>query len=601
MLTSTATWHTTFALLIFVKNAVTAGSTCATIKHKFWQSKNSSFYKLTNIYITYSYNRHFSEDPTLSTNTPIETVLIVGGGTAGWMTAAYLQKAFGSHIKITLVESPVIRKIGVGEATIPNLQQVFFNFLGIPEDEWMKEVNASFKTSIKFVNWRKKTPSEADNHFYHSFGILPKIDGIPLPQYWFYDTKGQGKAVDYSCYVGVPTMDAKRSPRFFDGSKALNYAWHFDAHLVADFLTRWSTTRGVQHIIDDVEQVKLDNHGNIASIGLTNGKSLQADLFIDCTGFRSLLLGKTLKEPFMDMGDQLLCDSAVACAIPHDDEQNGIEPFTSAIAMKYGWTWKTPMLSRFGTGYVYSSHFVSEDQATDEFCKLWKLNVNEVNLNKIRFRTGRSRRSWVKNCVGIGLSSCFLEPMESTGIYFITAAIYQLAKHFPTKAFNSTLADNFNREIEFMYDDCRDFVQAHYFHSDRDDSKFWLANKNELKLSESMKEKIILYKSGIPINPPTTSDEDYYGSFETEFRNFWTNSNYYCIFSGMGFNPDQPYSRLQYQPESLRKAQQLMADIKQQQQMLVNTLPSHYEYLKQLHADKNSSSLSPALNISWKV
>ncbi len=524
--------------------------------------------------------------------TPIRDVLIVGGGTAGWMTAAYLNKAFGKQVKITLVESPRIPKIGVGEATTPNLQKVFFDFLGIPEQEWMMAVNGSFKAAIRFVNWRKREAGAPDNHFYHAFGVLPHVSGIPLAQFWFHETLGKGEPFDYACYRQPRLLDALRSPRFLDGTPAMPSAWHFDAHLVADFLMRWATERGVARILGEVNHVQLDEAGAIAAVNTTDGQALSADFYIDCTGFRGLLINQALGEPFIDMKDQLFCDSAVATAVPHDDETHGIEPYTSAIAMPAGWTWKIPMLGRFGSGYVYASDFVSKEEATRDFCQLWGLDEANVTLNHIRFRTGRNRRAWVKNCASIGLSSCFLEPLESTGIYFITAAIYQLAKHFPSRAFDPGLIEQFNREIDYMYDDCRDFVQAHYVITDRDDTAFWRANKNELNLSGGMREKIAQYKTGLPVNPSLNSDDDYYGSFENEFRNFWTTGNYYSIFAGMGFLPDRPYARIAYEPEMAAQARDLVAQLKQQQQELRARLPSTYEYLRYLHSEQSSAPRS---------
>lgn len=533
---------------------------------------------------------------------PIKNVVIVGGGTAGWMTAAYLWKAFGQNVTITVLEAPTIPKIGVGEATVPNLQKVLFDFLGIPQHEWMPHCNAAFKTAVKFINWRKKAPGETQNHFYHPFGILPSVDGIPLPQYWLHLTKGQGEPVDYACFREPPLMDANLCPKTRDGKQAVPHAWHFDAHLVADFLMRWSTKRGVVHLRDEVRHVPLNEKGEIASLECVSGASVKADLYVDCSGFRGLLINKALGEPFIDMSDHLLCDSAVAAAIPNDDARDGVEPYTSSIAMSSGWTWKIPMLSRFGSGYVYSSKFTSVDEAARDYCALWKLDESKVNLNKIRFRTGRNVRAWVKNCVSIGLSSCFIEPLESTGIYFITAAIYQLAKHFPAaEGYNEGLIASFNREIEFMFDDSRDFLQAHYFTTTRDDSPFWLACKNELTLSDNMKEKISRYKAGLPINPPTSNESDYYASFDLEFHNFWTNGSYYAIFAGMGYLPDHPYPALAYNAEAVAKATKVFEEIKRAQAALVAELPTNYEYLSQMHANDKSAERSPALMTSNAV
>ena len=391
----------------------------------------------------------------------------------------------------------------------------------------------------------------------HLAFFLPS-KAFPCPKYWFYMTKGRGEAVDYACFHEPVLLDAKRSPRFMDGSHSMIAAWHFDAHLVAEFLMQWATARGVKRVLADVEQIKLDEQGAIGSVETADGLSLSADFYVDCSGFRGLLINQALNEPFINMKNQLFCDSAVAAAIPNDDEQLGIEPYTSSIAMKAGWTWKIPLLGRFGSGYVYASDFASQEEATRDYCQLWGLKESVVNFNHIRFRTGRNRRAWVKNCVSIGLSSCFLEPLESTGIYFIAAAIYQLAKYFPTRAFDQTLIDQFNREIEFMYDDSRDFIQAHYFTTTRDDSPFWLANKNELNLSDSMQQKIALFKAGLPVNPPQVDEKSYY-NIENEFHNFWTNGSYYCIFTGMGFLPDRPYARVVYDPESIEQASAIFA------------------------------------------
>ncbi|MCB0064470.1 MAG: tryptophan 7-halogenase [Caldilineaceae bacterium] len=529
---------------------------------------------------------------------PLRTVLIVGGGTAGWMTAAYLCKAFGATTQITLVESPQIKKIGVGEATVPNLQKVFFDFLEIPEREWMMWVNGSFKTAVKFINWRKRAAGAPPHHFYHPFGVLPNVGDTPLPQYWFHETLGQGEPVDYACFASPPLMDAQRAPRLMDGTTVIPTAWHFDAHLVVDFLTEWSKQRGVVQILDEVKHVALDETGAIGGVHTASGAVLSADLYIDCTGFRGLLINQALEEPFIDMQDHLLCDSAVAAAIPHDDERLGIEPYTSAIAMKAGWTWKIPMLGRFGSGYVYSSQFATEEEAIRDYCELWGIDPAKINLNRIRFRTGRNRRAWVKNCVSIGLSSCFLEPLESTGIYFVTTAIYQLAKYFPSRAFEPDLMDCFNRAIEYMYDDNRDFIQAHYFTTTRDDSPFWLANRHDLTLSDSIQEKFTLYKAGRPVNPPLPLDI-YYSSFENEFRNFWTDGNYYCIFSGMGVLPERPYAPLADQLDAIEAAKRIFADIKQKQQTWLAQLPTNYEYLRHLHAQEQSADRSPALATSW--
>lgn len=516
----------------------------------------------------------------------IRDVVILGGGSAGWMAASYLSKSFGNQLNITLIEADSIPKIGVGEATIPNLQRVFFDFLGLSEEEWMPHCNASYKAAIKFINWRKEPDELGKNYFYHLFGQIPNCDNVPLTHYWvhrLYKEKNI-EPMEYACYDKAPLLDAKLSPRMMDGTPVMSYAWHFDANLVADFLRKLAVGWGVNHVVDELVHVEHGPDGRIAALHTRKGGRYVADLFIDCSGFRGLLINKAMNEPFIDMNDYLLCDSAVAANVPHDDENNGVEPFTSAIAMRHGWTWKIPMLHRFGSGYVYSSKFVSQDEATNEFINLWNLDPNKVKLNQIKFRTGRNRRAWVKNCVSIGLSSAFVEPLESTGLYFIYASIYLLAKHFPDKDFNPTLIARFNEEIQGMFDDTRDFIQTHYLTTSRDDTDFWRTNKHELKLSESLKHKLETYKAGLIVNMPlTTNESSYYNNFETEFRNFWTNSNYYCIFAGMGWLPDKPLPKLLYRPESIEKSKELFTSLKSKTTELKTKLPSTYEYLQKLH------------------
>jgi tryptophan halogenase len=526
----------------------------------------------------------------------IKDVVILGGGTAGWITASYLGKALGQSVRIVLLEAPDVPKIGVGEATIPNLQTAFFDFLGVPEDEWMRECNASFKMAVRFVNWRTAgdgTPQPrphngGSDHFYHIFGQLPLHEELPLSQYWVHRRlTGQTKEpFDYSCYKETPILDAKLAPRWPDGRPATNYAWHFDAHLVADYLRRFATQRlHVQHVQGFLEEPILDERGYITALRTRDGQLLEGDLFIDCSGFRGLLINKAMGEPFVDMSDYLLCDSAVATAVPHDDDTYGVEPYTSSIAMKAGWTWKIPMLTRFGSGYVYSSKFASQDEAVVDFCRLWGLDPDTVPLNLIRFRVGRNRRAWVKNCVGIGLASCFVEPLESTGIYFIYAAVYQLAKHFPDKNFDQVLLDRFNREVETMFDDTRDFIQAHYYVSPRTDTPFWKANK-ELNLSESIREKIAMYRAGLPVSVAPRDARSYYHNFEEEFRNFWTNSNYYCLFAGLDMLPDRPLPVLTHRQAALRDVDEVFNEVQREQKRLSAGLQTNLEYLRILHGSK---------------
>jgi tryptophan halogenase len=524
----------------------------------------------------------------------IRHVVILGGGTAGWMTASYLGKALQGNVSITLLEAPAIPKIGVGEATVPNLQRVFFDYLGLREEQWMPECNAAFKMAVKYVNWTTPGSPQATarprngrgDYFYHPFGTLPNCDHIPLSHFWNYKRSiGQtDEPFAHACFKEAAVMDRNLAPVARDGTPATFYAWHFDAHLVADFLRRFATReQGVTHVQDELEGVTFDPAtGHIAAIKTKGGRVIEGDLFVDCSGFRGVLINRELGEPFIDMSDHLLCNSAVASAVPHDDARHGIEPYTSAIAMDAGWTWRIPMMGRFGTGYVYSAQFATPDQAGLDFCRLWGLDPDATPLNKIRFRVGRNRRAWVKNCVSIGLSSCFLEPLESSGIYFITAAIYQLVKHFPDKHFDQILIDRFNKKIVSMFDETRDFIQAHFYLSPRMDTPFWAANK-ELRMADDIVEKIAMYRAGMPINQPSVDSSAYYANFDIEFDNFWTNGSYYAIFAGLGVVPDHPFPLLTYKMESIAAAEPYFNAVKRDQERLVGSLPTCYEFLRKLH------------------
>ena len=289
-------------------------------------------------------------------------IIIVGGGTAGWMTAAYLSKAFSERVKITLVESANISTIGVGEATFSTIK-TFFDFLELTEEEWMPYCSATYKLSIRFVNWNTD-----GRYFYHPFESDDYVDGFRLAEWWV-KLKQDQLPYDYSCFISSFLCDHQKSPRFFDGAvfdervqhlfangaqgkqrlvtladaDGRNpYGYHLDASLLAKFLRDYAVARGVTHIIDDVVEVKLAEDGSIGTLQMKAQGELQGDLYIDCTGFQGLLIAKMLKEPFISFAESLLCDSAVAMRVPTDIHRNGINPFTTATALSAGWVWNIP-------------------------------------------------------------------------------------------------------------------------------------------------------------------------------------------------------------------------------------------------------------------
>jgi len=519
----------------------------------------------------------------------VRNLIIVGGGSSGWIAAAYLSKALNFNVNITLIESANIGRIGVGEATIPTIKEELFDFLGVPEEEWMAECKASYKLGIRFQNW-KKPASEGGDHYYHNFGEMPVVKGVPLSHIWMYKHQQQGfaKTLDYSCYSASPICDAMKSPRYMDGTKALHYAYHFDALLVSEFLKKWSMARGLTHITDDIIGTDLSETGDIQALRGASGRKYEADLYIDCTGFAGLLIEKALGEPKVTFHDCLLTDRAVAINIPSDSTAEGIRPYTTASAFSSGWTWEIPLNNRSGNGYVYSSAFQTAEDAEREVRAWFGKKADNLDVRHIKFISGRRRRSWVKNCVSIGLSSSFLEPLESTGLYFVYAALYQLMACFPNKDIDPALRNKFNERVSYMVDDVRDFIVLHFCTSPRTDTPYWRANQNDLKLPDTLKEALELQKAGIPIRKSYHSNNSLYDSFEAGFDRFWTNSNFQSIFAGVNYLPKQPMPLLRHRPDILLEAERAFDDIQKKTDQLMAQLPSQYDYLASLYTKGKS-------------
>ncbi len=513
-------------------------------------------------------------------------VVIVGGGSAGWMTAAYLSKSLDHGVDIQLVESSTIPSVGVGEATFSTIR-LFFDFLGLKEEDWMHHCNASYKLAIKFVDWNAER-----QHFYHPFQRFDSIEGTSIIEWWL-KLKRDIAPFDYSCF-SVPTIcDALKSPRSYDGhvfdakvdgylsstdpDKALlleelkiqyPYAYHFDASLVAKFMSEYAIERGVRQVIDDVLEVKLTENSFIQGIRTGKHGFIEGDLFIDCTGFRGLLINQTLKEPFLSFSDSLPCDSAIALQVPSYPEKEGIEPYTTATALSSGWVWNIPLFHRIGTGYVYCSAFQSTTSAEEEFRRHLGDRSAGCNAKHIKMRIGRSRNSWVNNCVAIGLSSGFVEPLESTGIFFIQHGIEQLATHFPGFTFDQESVNNYNRSVADVMDGVREFLILHYAASTRNDTPFWKATKTDFKVPPELAERFKLWKTRLPTN--RTINSRYHG-FEAY--------SYSVMLLGLGHRPKSSLPLLDYRDNS--QALATFDAIRGESRRLVQTLPPLHSYLTQ--------------------
>jgi tryptophan halogenase len=532
----------------------------------------------------------------------IKNIVIVGGGSSGWMTASYLAKALKNVERITVVESERIGTIGVGEATFSTIK-LFFDYLGLEEHEWMPHCSAAYKLAIRFVNWRSEK-----GHFYHPFQRFETAKGLSAGEWWLKLKQGD-EPFDYACFTSPALCDAKLSPRQLDGTvyddKVLDfftdgmappnammsghqvqypYGYHFNAAELALFLQGYAMDLGVERMVDDVVEVPLREDGSIAAIKTKEHGLVEADLYIDCTGFRGLLINKTLGEPFISFNDTLLNDSAVAIQVPRDIEKDGIKPYTTAHAHNAGWSWNIPLYGRDGTGYVYSSQYIDKDEAERELREHLGPSADGCSANHIKMRIGRSRNSWVKNCVAIGLASGFVEPLESTGIFFIQHGIEQLVEHFPrSTSFDPVMMASYNRAIAECIDGVRQFLAIHYCESTRADNAYWKATK-QVEVPESLAELRRLWKARLP---GARTIYPHYHGFEPY--------SWAVMLMGVGEAPATHLPLLDHLDDA--EARDMFSNIKKRTKMLLETLPSQYEYLTHMRKKAKSSESASRMRV----
>ena len=423
----------------------------------------------------------------------IKTIVIAGGGTAGWMSAAALAKLVAPQgIKIKLVESDQIGTVGVGEATLPHLR--FFNrTLGIDERELIKATNATIKLGIEFCDWGQKGDS-----YIHPFGDYGReIQNVEFHHYWSRHVRETGGAhAAPICDWSLPVIMAQKNKFALPSSdpdqimSSFSFAYQFDATAYAAYLSRFAQDKGVERIEGKITQVVQDGEsGLITGLEMENGTVVHGDFFIDCTGFRSLLMNGALDVDFEDWSKWLPCDRAVAVPCEGD---NAPQPYTRATAQDAGWTWRIPLQHRIGNGHVYCSDYMSDDNALETL--LGGLEGKPTRDPKfLKFKAGRRVKSWEKNCVAVGLSGGFLEPLESTSIYLIQAAITHFIELLPAMKDSPDDRDEFNRIIDLETDRIRDFLILHYHATQRDDTPFWNYVRT-MDVPESLKEKMALFK-----------------------------------------------------------------------------------------------------------
>jgi tryptophan halogenase len=410
-------------------------------------------------------------------------IVVAGGGTAGWMAAAALARTMGSAIDLTLVESDEIGTVGVGEATIPPL--IAFNqLLGINEAEFMRETQATFKLGIEFENWKLD-----GEKYFHSFGSTGRDHWSAGFQHFWGEGLERGHTHSYDDYC-LELLAAYAGKFAHLPDNRLNYAFHLNATAYAAFLRRLAEGAGAKRVEGKIAQVELDGeNGNIAALTLKNGTRLEGDLFVDCTGFRALLIEGALHVGYDDWSHQLPCDAAIAV---QTELAGPPVPYTRAIAHDAGWQWRIPLQTRGGNGIVYCSRYLSKDEAHDRLMST--LDGKPISEPRaIPFRTGARRKQWHRNCIAIGLSSGFLEPLESTSIHLIQRAVIRLLRMMPAGEVSERDIAEFNDQQLTDMVQVRDFLILHYKATDRRDSPFW-RQCAAMDIPDSLTQKIELFR-----------------------------------------------------------------------------------------------------------
>jgi tryptophan 7-halogenase len=455
----------------------------------------------------------------MSDNQQIKRIAIVGGGTAGWMAASILARALpGSGCVITVIESPQIGTVGVGEATIPPIVDLL-RFLSINEADFVRYTRATYKLGIRFTDW-----SDIGHRYWHPFGTFGAPINLRPFQHAWQKARAEGLEPRFNDFSLCAALGDAGQFQFPDPAapapvSGLRYAFHFDAGLAAQYFRAYSEKLGVAFLPRTVSDVTQRADGFLDELIFDDGSRLAADLYVDCSGFKGVLIEGALKTGYLDWSDLLPCDRAVA--VP-TEMAIARAPYTEASARKAGWRWRIPLQHRAGNGYVYSSSHIGDTEALDDLLQ----QVGEKPLADprfLRFQTGRRKLFWNKNCVALGLASGFLEPLESTSIHLVMSGMYKLLEHFPTLSFAQSNIDSYNSETIGEIERIRDFIVLHYCLTGRTDSPLWSYCRS-MALPDSLAQRIELYRQT--------------GRIRTRPGELFTDLSWFYIFDGMGVRPE---------------------------------------------------------------
>ena len=490
---------------------------------------------------------------------PVRNIVIVGGGTAGWMSAAALAKVLEGKYNIRLIESDEIGIIGVGEATIPHIGE-FNKALEIDEDEFLRATQGTFKLGIEFVNW-----GQIGDRYIHGFGFVGQAtQALPFHHFWLRLAQA-GKASPLEAYSinTVACQQAKfmRARKDMAGSPVadISHAYHFDAGLYARYLRGYSEKRGVVRTEGKISQViQRDPDGFIEAVVMENGERIEGDFFLDCSGMRGLLIEQTLKAGFDDWSHWLPVNRALAVPC---ESAGPLLPMTRATAHRSGWQWRIPLQHRTGNGHIYCSSFMEQDEATDILLK----NIDGKALadpRPLKFTTGRRKTFWSKNCVAVGLSSGFLEPLESTSIHLINTAISRVISFFPHAGFDAADIAEYNRQTHWEYERIRDFLVLHYKATERDDSEFWNYCRN-MPIPDGLQHKMDLFRSN--------------GRIQRDGMELFADPSWLQVMVGQRMRPKAHHPFAELRPEA--EVATYVGHIEQVIAKCVKVMPTHADYI----------------------
>lgn len=507
-------------------------------------------------------------------NNEMRHIVVVGGGTAGWLTACILASKLNTRsnhqLKISLIESPDIPTIGVGEGTVPTMRQTL-KLIGVSESDFIKHCDATFKQSIKFIDWLN-VPDGNKHHYYHHLFNYPKTPGFDLTPYWLMGDKNlnYANAITNQELACEHFLSPKKiTQKEYDGLH--EYAYHLDASKFAQFLSKHAVDNlGIEHLQSTIIDVSLKENGNIDELETDSLGKISGDFYIDCSGFRSRLSGQALGVEFIDKGHQLFVNKAVAMQVPYKDQEQEIPPFTLATAKEAGWIWDIGLSKRRGVGHVYSTDFISDDKAEQLLRDYVGDECTDIESRKIPMRIGYRSKFWHKNCVAIGLSAGFVEPLEATAILIVEATAKLLAEKLPIYNNEGDYGQNsFNKITRYAWDRVFDFIKLHYYLSKREDNLFWVNNRDPDTVSDALLDKLEHWKTHIPCQ------SDFFSKYEV-----FQLENYQYVLYGMNYQTDLRGSLQQYPYKN--EAQKFINQLNSSSELIARQLESHRKTINQI-------------------